>query len=64
MIRAYIDENQDSWDLGLDSWDFAPILVYANLDKPFLVITDASNVSIGSVLSQLDESGNEKVILL
>ena len=40
----------------------APILVFPNFNKPFILDTDASNTGIGGVLSQLDEAGNECVI--
>ena len=37
----------------------APVLVFPNFTKPFLLDTDA-NTGIGGVLSQLDEEGNLK----
>ncbi len=40
----------------------APILRTPDFTKPFLVATDASNVAIGGVLSQLDENNKEYVI--
>lgn len=35
-----------------------PILAYPNFKKPFLRTTDATNVTIGSVLSQIGEDSN------
>lgn len=39
----------------------APVLAYANYDKPFIVYTDASNQGLGAVLSQ-NQDGHERVI--
>ena len=40
----------------------APILAFPNYNKSFILDTDASNTGIGTVLSQLDDSGRERVI--
>jgi hypothetical protein len=39
-----------------------PVLVYPDFKKEFTVYTDASEFSIGYVLGQLDDAGNERVI--
>ena len=40
----------------------APILTYPDFNKPFIIYTDASSTGLGTVLSQLDDNGKEKVI--
>ena len=40
----------------------APILVYPNYDKPFLLETDTSLKGLGAVLSQQDSNSNQWVI--
>ena len=40
----------------------SPILVYPDFGKEFILDTDASFDTIGAVLSQKDEKGNERVI--
>ncbi len=40
----------------------APILRHPDFERPFIIYTDASNVALGVVLAQKDESGNEYVV--
>lgn len=39
-----------------------PVMAFPNFQKPFILHTDAANVAVGSVLSQLERDGSEKVV--
>ena len=39
-----------------------PILRHPNFDKQFILMTDASQIGFGAILSQKDEQGREVVI--
>lgn len=39
-----------------------PILAYANMQKPFILTTDASTSAIGYIPSQRDQDGRERPI--
>ena len=58
----WLTVHQRSFDLLKRQLCNAPILVYPQLDAPFILQTDASNVGLGAVLTQKDSSGDERVI--
>src|SRR6185369_3154025 len=39
-----------------------PIVVYPDVNKPYILHTDASNYAVGAVLSQKDDEEHERVI--
>ncbi|MCW5672650.1 MAG: DDE-type integrase/transposase/recombinase [Hydrogenophaga sp.] len=55
-------EQQQAFQTIIQKLSTAPILAYPDFEKPFSLSTDASNVAIGGVLSQLDDNGRERVI--
>ena len=57
------DENTDkSFELLKRSLTSAPILMFPDFERPFVLCTDASNYGLGAVLKQLDAAGKERVI--
>ena len=52
---------EDSFQQLKDALVSAPVLAYPRTTEPFLLDTDASNVGVGAVLSQVHD-GEEKVI--
>lgn len=45
-----------------DALTKTPVLVRPDFDKPFILVTDASRVGLGAILTQLDEEGHEHPI--
>ncbi len=56
------DEQEGAFIMLKEALCKAPILAYPNPDVPYIVDTDASNLAIGAVLSQVQD-GEEKVIM-
>ncbi len=56
------DEEEDAFIKLIEALCKAPVLAYPNPDLAYVVDTDASNLAIGAVLSQV-EDGEEKVIM-
>ena len=58
----WTDDCQNAFDTLKSKLTSAPILVHPNMNKPFILTTDASNNAIGYYLSQLDSGKRERVI--
>ena len=55
-------ECQASFDELRKSLCSARVLAYPNFNDSFILDSDASDIGIGAVLSQLDDNGHERVI--
>jgi hypothetical protein len=58
----WTEECQRSFEQLKTKLTSAPLLVFPNFTKKFILDTDASNSGIGAVLSQMDEQGCERVV--
>ena len=58
----WTDSCQEAFDQFRECLCSSPVLVYPDFTKPFILDTDASDVGISGVLSQLDTEGQERVI--
>ena len=56
------DECEDAFIQLKGALSVTPVLIYPNFRKEFILDTDASFDTIGAVLSQKDDQGNERVI--
>ena len=56
-------ECQSAFDRLKDLCTRTPILAYADYRKPFQLQTDASDLGLGAVLYQIDDSGHHRVIV-
>ena len=58
----WTDACQEAFDAIRQQLSSPPLLSFPDFSRPFIVDTDASDVGIGSVLSQIQEDGAEHVI--
>eukprot|EP00117_Sycon_ciliatum_P025918 scpid18163/ scgid5290/ Retrovirus-related Pol polyprotein from transposon 412; Protease; Reverse transcriptase; Endonuclease len=61
-VFEWNQECDDAFNLLVSKLATAPVLAYPDPTRPFTLDTDASNVAMGAVLSQLDDDGNECVV--
>lgn len=55
-------ENQRAFKNLKNAVTSGPVLKAPEVDKPFIVQTDACDLGIGAVLSQLDEDGEKRQV--
>ena len=58
----WTDDCQDAFTKLRQCLCSAPVLAYPDFSRQFILDTDASDVGIGAVLSQVDAEGHERVI--
>ena len=51
----WTEEMQKAFEMLKEALTTAPVLVYPDYQKPFIVSTDASSIAVGAVLSQRDK---------
>ena len=56
------DECEEAFKKLKESLSVTPVLIYPDFSKEFILDTDASFDTIGAVLSQKDDKGNERVV--
>ena len=59
---CWTNTGQEAFTAVKESLLHAPFLALPDLDRPFSVVCDASDFSIGSALLQIDTGGRERVI--
>ena len=62
FMKRWNSECQTAFDALKTKLTHAPVLGFADYNKPFIVETDASHIGLGAVLSQ-DQEGQRKVIV-
>ena len=60
-IFNWTDKEQNAFEYLRNCLTTKPILAYPDFELPFIVFTDASNVGLGAILSQI-QGGKERVI--
>ena len=53
----WTESQQQSYKALKQKLTKAPILVYPDYDREFILYTDASNVAVGAILAQMDDTG-------
>ena len=59
---SWPDDFKESFEEIQKRLSSAPILIFPDFRKPFILDTDASDIGIGAVLSQTDAEGKERVV--
>ena len=62
MKLDWTPECQEAFEKLKELFVTAPVLAYADYQKPFKVVTDASGIGLGAALYQTDEEGRERPV--
>lgn len=57
------DYHQEAFVLLIDKFIEEKTLAFPDMNKPYILRTDASGFAISAILSQLDDNGDEKIIV-
>lgn len=59
----WTDQQEEAFNLLKEKLTTKPILKYPDFSKKFILLTDASEIALGAILSQKDDEGKEHPIL-
>ena len=62
ITKEWKEKQEESFQILKERLCTAPVLVYPDFEKEFILYTDASGYALGAVLSQIGKDGKEQVV--